>query len=64
MTEATGFDPQQSEFSRRTFVRTAALATPAVAWTGQAGEAAAASAPTPSPTPSALASAAAKKIPA
>ncbi|MEV0614287.1 Ig-like domain-containing protein [Nonomuraea sp. NPDC050404] len=66
MTEAPGFDPQQSGFSRRTFVRSAALATPAVA-IGGGMPAAATATPTPqpsgSPSPSATA-AAAKKVPA
>jgi pectate lyase len=65
MAEALGFDPQQSEFSRRTFVRSAALTTPAVAWAGIPGEAAAAT-PAPAPTtqgPQAT-TGAAKKVPA
>ncbi|TMR97424.1 Ig-like domain-containing protein [Nonomuraea basaltis] len=34
MTDALGFDRQQSPFSRRDFVRSAAMVTPAVAWGG------------------------------
>ncbi|MFI7633134.1 Ig-like domain-containing protein [Nonomuraea sp. NPDC049400] len=49
MTEALGFDRQQSEFSRRDFVRSAALVTPAVAW-GSVPGAAVAAAATQSPT--------------
>jgi pectate lyase len=64
MTEALGFDPQQSAFSRRTFVRSAALATPGVALAGIPGEARAEPAPAGSPTPTPAPSAQAKKIPA
>ncbi|MFG6192497.1 Ig-like domain-containing protein [Nonomuraea sp. JJY05] len=56
MTEADGFDLQQSELSRRNFVRSAALVTPAVAWAG----AAQAAAPEPSRSPSPSAGGAAK----
>lgn len=64
MTEALGFDPQQSAFSRRTFVRSAALATPGVALAGIPGEARAEPALAGSPTPTPAPSAQAKKIPA
>ncbi|MEV4798377.1 Ig-like domain-containing protein [Nonomuraea sp. NPDC049421] len=67
MTEALGFDPLRSGFGRRAFMRSAALATPAVAWGTTAEQAAAAPTPTPTPSPPATASAddaLAKKVPA
>ncbi|MEV0385868.1 Ig-like domain-containing protein [Nonomuraea sp. NPDC050643] len=48
MTEALGFE--QSEFSRRAFVRSAALVTPAVAWAGSPGDPGPTGTATPTPT--------------
>ncbi|MFF4622075.1 Ig-like domain-containing protein [Nonomuraea jabiensis] len=61
MSEAEGFDRQQSEFSRRDFVRSAALVPPAVALAGTSGVAAT---PSPSPTPTVAPKVKAKGVPA